>query len=829
MLNSGVLGRLGWTLHSLLSHWRRHPLQAGCLLVGLWLATALWTGVQALNSQARDSYDRAAQLFGGSGQSLLVSPGGQLFRQELFVELRRAGWPVSPVLQGSVSVATPEGERRLQLTGIEPLTLPSGGALASGMQSTDAMVAFIRTPGRTWIAADTLADLGMDAGAPLTLADGRVLPPLQVVADMPPGMLVVDIGRAQQLLEQPGLLSELLVDNQFAAGQTMITNDLPLVWEPRGEADLQRLTDSFHLNLTALGLLAFVVGLFIVHAAAGLAMEQRRGVMQTLRACGTSLRILVAALLVELTLLALIGGSLGVLSGFVLAGLLMGDVAASLRGLYGAQVAGQLSLGAGWWLAGLGMSLLGTLLAGGSSVLTALRMPVLAWARPQAWREAQGRVIKRLSLLGVVLLAMALLLSQLGDSLVAGFALLACLLLGAAWLLPVLLQRILRLGSRSARGPISQWFWADSQQQLSGLSMALMALLLALAANIGVGSMTEGFRQTFTGWLDQRLAADLYIRPETPAQASEISDWLQSQPEVQSLLPSWQLELRVGGWPTELSGVIEHPLYAQTWPLLDAVPDAWATLAAGEGAMLSEQLAYRLDLSVGDSLVLDTPAGDWSLIVVGRYADYGNPRGQLLVSSAALTQRWSDQPLTSLGVLTDAGRAGALANQLQLQFDLAANRVIDQETLKAYSRAVFEQTFAATAALNTLTLGVAAIALLTSLLSLADSRLSQLAPLWAMGLRPLQLAGLSLMQMLVLAAVTCLLAIPLGLLLAWCLVDVVNVQAFGWRLPWHWFPLQWLTLILLAMLAVLLASIGPVWRILRARPADLLRRFADGN
>ena len=37
--------------------------------------------------------------------------------------------------------------------------------------------------------------------------------------------------------------------------------------------DLQRLTESFHLNLTALGLLAFLVGLFIVHAAIGLALE----------------------------------------------------------------------------------------------------------------------------------------------------------------------------------------------------------------------------------------------------------------------------------------------------------------------------------------------------------------------------------------------------------------------------------------------------------------------------------------------------------------------------------------------------------------------------
>lgn len=826
-MSGGVLARLGWTLHGLLSHWRRHPLQAGCLLVGLWLATALWTGVQALNSQARDSYDRAAQLFGGGSQAVLVSPGGQLIEQELFVQLRRQGWPVSPLLQGSISVVTPEGERRLQLMGIEPLSLPAGGSLAGSLQASADLLAFLRAPGLAWVAADTLADLGVGADAVLMLSDGRALPPLQAVANLPPGMLVVDIGRAQQLLEQTGLLSELLVDNRFAAGQPAIPHDLPLRWETRGEADLQRLTDSFHLNLTALGLLAFVVGLFIVHAAAGLAMEQRRGVMQTLRACGTSLRMLMTALLVELVLLALIGGSLGVLSGFALAALLIGDVAASLRGLYGAQVAGQLALDASWWWAGLGMSLLGTLLAGGSSLLTAMRMPVLAWARPQAWREAQGRVITRLSLLGILLLVAALLLSRYGSSLLAGFALLACLLLGVAWLLPVFLQGVLRLGARLARGPVSQWFWADSQQQLSGLSMALMALLLALAANIGVGSMTEGFRQTFTGWLDQRLAADVYIRPETPGQAAQITDWLSSRPEVQGQLPSWQLDIRVDGWPTELSGVIDHPLYAETWPLLEAAPDAWVALAAGQGAMLSEQLAYRLDLAVGDSLVLQTPAGDWSLSVLGRYADYGNPRGQLLVSAAGLTQRWPGQPLTSLGVLTEPGRAADLAAQLQQRYDLSASRVIDQATLKGYSRAVFEQTFAATAALNTLTLGVAAIALLTSLLSLADSRLSQLAPLWAMGLRPAQLAGLSLLQMLVLAAFTCLLAIPLGLLLAWCLVDVVNVQAFGWRLPWHWFPGQWLTLVGLAMLAVLLASIGPVWRIVRARPASLLRSFAD--
>ena len=63
-----------WTLAVLLSHWRRHPMQLATLLIGLISATALWSGVQALNQQARTSYDRAAATFGGSRTAMLVAP-----------------------------------------------------------------------------------------------------------------------------------------------------------------------------------------------------------------------------------------------------------------------------------------------------------------------------------------------------------------------------------------------------------------------------------------------------------------------------------------------------------------------------------------------------------------------------------------------------------------------------------------------------------------------------------------------------------------------------------------------------------------------------------
>jgi putative ABC transport system permease protein len=67
----------------------------------------------------------------------------------------------------------------------------------------------------------------------------------------------------------------------------------------------------------------------------------------------------------------------------------------------------------------------------------------------------------------------------------------------------------------------------------------------------------------------------------------------------------------------------------------------------------------------------------------------------------------------------------------------------------------------------------------------------------------------------------------LGILLAWCLVAVINVQAFGWRLPLQIFPLQIARLLGLAALATALACAWPLWRLRRSRPADLLRVFAD--
>nr|WP_238941278.1 ABC transporter permease [Jannaschia sp. Os4] len=771
---------------ALLSHWRRHPLQALTLIVGLALATGLWTGVQAINAQARTSYDWAAAQLGQDSLERIVHPGRDLALAD-FAAFRRAGWPVTPVLEGRV--------RGTRVIGIDPFTAPPGEGVPD-LSGADDLTAFL---------TGELAFGG--AGAALPIAVRR----LDGVA---PGTAVADIAAVQRLLGTARIDRLLLLPGVEGDPASVVPGTAREA--PPAEGDLDRLTDSFHLNLTAFGLLAFAVGLFIVNAAIGLAFEQRRPLFRTLRAIGLSARALTALLAGELLILTLVAGLIGCALGYLVAAALLPGVAATLGGLYGAPVDGGLTLAPAWWLTGLGMAVAGAALAGGQSLWQLARLPVLAPAMPRAWARARAATLRRQGAGGVALLAAAALLGAFGQGLGAGFALLGALLLGAALLLPPLLVAALDGLSRLVRGPVAEWMVADARQQVPGLSLALMALLLALAANVGVGTMVGSFRETFTGWLDQRLAAQLYVTGADEAQAREIAAFVGDRADV---LPIVSVQTDVAGAPGELFGQPDHPIFRDEWPLLDAVAAPWDRLHAGEGALLNEQTARRMDLWAGDAVDLGGTA--WE--VLGVYSDYGNPRGQAILGLGAFDAAYPEADRRRLALVT--GDA-ALRDDLEARFGLPPDRLVDQAGIKRFSLDVFEQTFAVTRALNVLTLGVAGFALWASLTTLGTMRLPQVAPVWALGLTRRAIALSDLARATLLAALTAALAVPVGLALAWVLLAVVNVAAFGWRLPMLVYPGQWLELALWALLAAALAALVPAWRLWRMAPARLVGVFA---
>ncbi|WP_052063469.1 hypothetical protein [Nitrincola sp. A-D6] len=145
----------GWVLHALLSHWRRHPLQLLMLACGLIAATALWSGVQALNDQARSSYDQAAERFNNLAQTQLISRTGGNFSEQHYIDLRRMGWKVTPLLEGTLELPA---SQNLRIIGLDPLTLTFSNVQSSHSLPGNFDLSRFLTPPRQLLVSQSTAD-----------------------------------------------------------------------------------------------------------------------------------------------------------------------------------------------------------------------------------------------------------------------------------------------------------------------------------------------------------------------------------------------------------------------------------------------------------------------------------------------------------------------------------------------------------------------------------------------------------------------------------------------------------------------------------------------
>ena len=779
-------------LRALLSYWWRSPLQLFTFLMGLALATGLWSGVQAINSEARASYDAAAATLGEGQFDQLVPRTGDRIPQSVYVNLRRAGWLVSPVLD-----VTYKGVR---FVGIDPLTTPTQMSFSSDVGFS---------------LEDT--DLILGNAKVASVLEGFV--DVTIDKSIPPGIAIADIGVVQRLFKRNDLSRLMVLPEQPIRRPDLVKIAPELVMQPSQQiADVAALTDSFHLNLTAFGFLSFAVGLFIVHSTIGLAFEQRRGMIRTLRSLGVPLSNLLSLIIVEMGLLVLVGAVLGISMGYTIAAMLLPDVAATVEGLYGARVSGTLSLRPEWWLSGIGLAFLGAGMALAVRIWQIMQMPLLSAVQPRAWAIGNAKRIRGIAILGMILLGFSGLLALIGTGLGQAFALIGFLLIGSALVLPWLTIKLLDFAP--GKGVVTSWFWADTRQQMPGLSLALIALLLAVSANIGVSTMVSSFRVTFVSFLDQRLAPELFVRVEEEKTASALEKYLLER-ELE-VLPLLTVERAVVGQPAKLYGVRVGRTYRESWQFLGADPDVWDQVSKGEAVIVNEQLARRNDLWVSDEVDI---APGLNLPIAAVVGDYGNPQGQVVMGELLFRKLYPNAVATSFGIRTTD--TANLRKAIQADLEVPDSGIINQASIKSMSLEVFERTFAVTAALNILTLGVAGFAMLMSLLTLAGMRTPQLAPVWALGLTRTRLGVLELARALGLSFIVFICAVPLGLALAWALLNFVNVEAFGWQLPMFFFPADYAFLGGLAILATLIAAAWPAMQMVRKPPAALLKVFSN--
>jgi putative ABC transport system permease protein len=447
--------------------------------------------------------------------------------------------------------------------------------------------------------------------------------------------------------------------------------------------------------------------------------------------------------------------------------------------------------------------------------------------------------LPRLVLAGLALLATGGLVLGLSRGLVAGFTGLFTLILGCALLTPGAMILLVRLNQRlsqrlSARfGFLPRMATRDVARHLSRTGVAVAALMVAFATTVSVGVMVDSFRGGVALWINDLVNADIYMAPialETgagmPDLRPEVIAAARAVPGVAALSTYRYVDIRVQNRPAQLLAVELAPQAKRGYHLIAGNPDAvWSAFEAEGAVIISEPLAYRYRLGVGDRLVLDTDRGPQAFPIAGVFLDYGSEHGRILLHRHTYDAHWNDRVVNSSAIYVDPGvdpnvvrqRLEPKVGRLQTLV-LRSNRHIQEHTL-----AVFDRTFTITRVLRLLAIVVAFVGVLSALMALQLERAREFAILRAIGMTPAEIVRLVSLETGFMGLAAGLLAIPVGLLLAAVLIFVINRRAFGWTLPYQVDPWILVQAVVLALVAALLAGLYPSWRMARSRPADALR------
>jgi len=822
-------------------------LLAGILSIALGVAVFL--AVVIANRGATESFRNAFAAVTGRAD---LEIRGRISETVLPEVLETTGVEAAtPLIEGTVMLPDHPGET-LRIAGIDPFTAagilgfdpptgsengsPNLGIWLAGEDQIAVTAEFLTTHAvARW---GTLRLQGR--GAPRTMTVCAVINGTAV----PENVAATDIATAQEWIGQPGELTAILVklapgtdrEAVVAALRRLVPGDVSIEPPSRRTGRVETMIAAFRLNLTAMSLVALLVGVFFVGNAASASVVRQRVQLGILRAVGVSGPGITAQLLAEAGLTGLAGSLAGWVLAPVLAGVLAAPVARTVSSLYL-----PVEARGGWpspWeaVAGLTAGIVAALVAAWIPARQAARLdptrvlhpgtaPEIFPVHPWVWARR-----------GAVLLAAAFLNSLAvlrGAPAWLGFGAAFLVMVGGCLMTPAVMSIVARLAR--PRAAVAALALEQSLRSLHRTAPTAAALGAAAAMTVGISVMIHSFRGSVVEWVGRTLAADLFIAPA----ANEITglehllpdsavSWWKTRPEVESVGSFREMEARTVSGESVTMGLVQGPARGRIDFLGGDSVDRQVELDAGGCTALSESLARRLRLARGGELVLEGPKGEVRLRVIGLYRDYTRDRGIALVNATNFRSSWDAPGAHSLAVKfrpgVSAGQQAAVRGEFLKSFGgREAFVCYGNAALKTRIISIFNETFAVTAVLRSIAVAVAVGGVVLTLGILVVERGRDLAVLRSIGASRHQIAGMMLAEAGFLGLIASIVGLISGTALALVLTFVINRAFFGWTIdlafPWG----EMASLPLWMVGTSLIAGLGPALRAARVAPAVALR------
>src|SRR5580658_1005030 len=835
------MGRLFLFNRLMLRPLLQEPVRSILTVLAVTLGVAVVLAIDLAGVAATGSFRASMETLAGDNDLEVVASGGVPETVVGTIATLTYSIRISPRIEDSAVIS--DTKQTIPLIGLDLVaegdSVRSGAisetSLGEASASSENTMRSLQNPDNIWVGASLVKKAGDQLG--LLINDQvREFTIRGVYPDSngSESAIVMDIAEAQRALNRFGRVDRILLKTPEVPGleqwQQRVRAALPAGVEVRpqgtGTNENRRMLAAFRWNLRLLSYIALIVGAFLIYNTISVSVVRRRPETGIVRALGASRSAVLAAFIGEAAFFGLAGAALGLPVGRVMASGAVKLMAATVESLYVSSRPGSIELSV-WsvllaFVIGVGVAVVSAYSPAREASLVS---PVEAMARGR--REYMTRVHKLrdlwLALVLGIAAAVAARVPPIGGKPVFGYFSAVLLVVASALAIPAFTDAVISHSSRWLGKILGVEALLASQSLSASLrrtSVLVGALSTAIAMMTSVGIMVGSFRETVLIWMNDRLPADLYLRPagdpspdRHPTVSLELAEKISKLPGVAGVDRLRAYEISYDGMPATLASVDLSALRSDhrsnffsrrpTEQVLSEIRDT-------DAVVVSERFTYKHHVRAGDTITLALGDSRPSFRIADVYYDYGSERGSILMDRQTMLRYLPDPTPSNLAIYVapNASVESVRAEITQASADyrvlLASNRDLRTEAIR-----IFDRTFSITYALEAVAVLVAVMGIAGALLALVIDRRRELGLLRFLGAA----AGQVRKQILVEAGLLGLLAnfagLALGFALSLILIYVINKQSFGWTIRFHWPVAVLLLAISVVYVATVLAGLYP--------------------
>jgi putative ABC transport system permease protein len=846
------MGRLFLFYRLMLRPLLQEPVRAVLTILAVTLGVAVVLAIDLAGVAATGSFRASMETLAGDNDLEVVASGGVPETVVGTIATLTYSIRISPRIEDSAVIS--DTKQTIPLIGLDLVaegdSVRSGAisetSLGEASASSENTMRSLQDSSSIWVGAS----LGKKPGDQLRLLINDQVREFTVRGVYPDSngsesAIVMDLAAAQRALNRFGRVDRILLKVPEAPSleewQQRIRAALPTGAEVRtqgtGTNENRRLLAAFRWNLRLLSYIALIVGAFLIYNTISVSVVRRRPEIGIVRALGAGRGAVLAAFIGEAAFFGLAGAALGLPVGRVMASGAVKLMAATVESLYVSSRPGSIELSI-WsvvlaFIIGVGVAIVSAYSPAREASLVS---PVEAMARGR--REYMTRVYKSrdlwLALILGILAAAASRVPAIEGKPIFGYLAAVLLVVASALAIPAFADAVISRTSRSL-GKILGVEALLASQSLSGslrrTSVLVGALSTAIAMMTSVGIMVGSFRETVLIWMNDRLPADLYLRPagepapdRHPTVSLELAYKISKLPGVAGVDRLRAYEISYDGMPATLASVDLSALRSDhrsnffsrrpTEQVLSEIRDT-------DAVVVSEPFTYKHHVRAGDTITLALGDSRPSFRIADIYYDYGSERGSILMDRQTMLRYLPDPTPSNLAIYVAPNASVENVRQEITQASagyrvlVASNRDLRTEAIR-----IFDRTFAITYALEAVAVIVAVMGVAGALLALVIDRRREIGLLRFLGAAAEQVRKQILVEAGLLGLLANFAGLALGFALSLVLIYVINKQSFGWTIRFHWPVAILLGAISVVYVATVLAGLYPAQVAVRLNPLE---------